>query len=77
MCAANIMKVYFRNEKTPISIEIFIHGLKYCNIFLILYTKYARKYLYVLQCAANQKSLKTTALDTDNAVKYPPPPNEY
>jgi hypothetical protein len=32
-CAANIMKVYFKNEKKPICIEIFIHRLKYINIF--------------------------------------------
>jgi hypothetical protein len=32
-CAANIMKVYFKNEKKPIYIEIFIHSLKYINIF--------------------------------------------
>jgi hypothetical protein len=37
-CAANIMKVYFKNEKKAIFIEIFIRGLKYINIFLILYT---------------------------------------
>jgi hypothetical protein len=41
-CAANIMKVYFKNYKKPICIEIFIHSLKYINIFLILYTKWAR-----------------------------------
>jgi hypothetical protein len=27
--ATNIMKVYFKNEKKPICIEIFIHSLKY------------------------------------------------
>jgi hypothetical protein len=32
--AANIMKVYFKNEKKPTCIEIFIHGLKYINIKL-------------------------------------------
>jgi hypothetical protein len=42
---------------------IFIHSIKYINIFLISYTKCARKFLYVLQCAANQKSLRTTALE--------------
>jgi hypothetical protein len=49
-CAANIMKVYFKNENKPIFIEIFIHGLKYTsiNIFLILYTKCARNFLYIL-----------------------------
>jgi hypothetical protein len=41
---------------------IFVHNLKYINIFFILYTKCARKCLYVLQCAANQKRLRTTAL---------------
>jgi hypothetical protein len=64
-CAANIMKVYFKNEKKPTRIEIFIHSLKYINIFLILYTKCTRKFVYVLPCAANQKGLRTTALDTD------------
>jgi hypothetical protein len=59
-CAANIMKVYFKNEKKPICIEICIHSL--INIFLILYMKCARKCLYVLGCAVNQKSLRTTAL---------------
>jgi hypothetical protein len=63
MCATNIMKVYFKNEKKPICIEIFIHSLKYINIFLILYTKCARKFSYVLQCAANRKSLRTTGID--------------
>jgi hypothetical protein len=42
-CAANIMKVRFKSENEPIYIEIFIHSLKYINIFLILYTKCARK----------------------------------
>jgi hypothetical protein len=46
-CAPNIIKVYFENEKKPICIEIFIHGLKYINIFLILYTKRTRKFVYV------------------------------
>jgi hypothetical protein len=66
-CAVNIMKVYFKNEKKPICIEIyyiffifiFIYSLKYINIFVILYTKCARKFLYVLQWTANQKSLRT------------------
>jgi hypothetical protein len=44
-CVANIMKVYFKNEKNPICIEIFIRGLKYIYIFLILYTKCARNFL--------------------------------
>jgi hypothetical protein len=60
--AAKIMKVYFKNEKKPIRIEIFIHGLKYINIFLILYTMCARKFLYVLQCR-EPKILRTTALE--------------
>jgi hypothetical protein len=64
-CAANIMRVYVKNEKKPICIEIFIHSLKYINIFLILYMKCARSCLYVLQCATNQKSLRTTTPDTD------------
>jgi uncharacterized membrane protein len=44
-CAANIMKVYLKNEKKTICTEIFIHtrSLKYINIFLILYTKWAKK----------------------------------
>jgi hypothetical protein len=53
----------FKNEQKPICTYIFIHSLKYINIFLILYTKCARKFIYVLQCAANQESLRTTALD--------------
>jgi hypothetical protein len=58
------MKVYFKNEKKPICIEIFIHSLEYINIFSILYTKCVRKFLCVLQRAANQKkSLRTTGLD--------------
>jgi hypothetical protein len=63
-CAANIMKVYFKNEKKPICIEIFIQSLKYINIFLILYMKCARKIVYVLQCATNQKRSITS--DPDN-----------
>jgi hypothetical protein len=43
-CATNIKKVYFKNEKKPICIEIFIHSLKYINIFLILYMKCTRKF---------------------------------
>jgi hypothetical protein len=35
-----------KNEKKPICIEIFIHSLKYINMFLILYTKCDRKFLY-------------------------------
>jgi hypothetical protein len=66
-CAANIMKVYFKNEKEPICIEIFIYGLKYINIFLILYTKCARKCLYVLQCTVNQRSLRTTTVECQTA----------
>jgi hypothetical protein len=62
-CAANIMKVYFKKEKKPICIEIFIHGLKYINIFLILYTKCDRKFLYILQCVANQKGLRTAVTE--------------
>jgi hypothetical protein len=66
-CAMNIMKVYIlkmrRNPFVQIFITsmifIFIHSLKYINIFLILYTKCTRKLLYVLQCAANKKSLRT------------------
>jgi hypothetical protein len=54
-CAANFIKVYFKNEKKPIRIEIFIASLKYINIFLILYKKCARKCLYILQWAVNQK----------------------
>jgi hypothetical protein len=38
---------------------MFIHILKYINIFLMLYTKCARTFLYVLQCAATKKSLRT------------------
>jgi hypothetical protein len=51
-----------KNEKKPICIEIFINSVKYINIFLILYTKWVGKCLYVSQCAANQKSLRTTDL---------------
>jgi hypothetical protein len=65
MSTANIMKVYIKNEKKPICIELFIHSLKHINIFLILYMKCARKCLYVLKCAANQKSLRTTAVEHD------------
>jgi hypothetical protein len=32
-CAANIIKVYFKNEKKPIFIEICIHSLKYHHIY--------------------------------------------
>jgi hypothetical protein len=60
------MKVYFKNEKKPICTEIFIHILKYINIFLILYTKCVRIFWYILQSAANQKRLVTTGL-----VSYP------
>jgi hypothetical protein len=59
-CAANIMKAYFKNKKKPICIYIFIHSLKYINVFLFLYTKWARKVLYVSQCAANKNNLRTT-----------------
>jgi hypothetical protein len=31
-----------------------------------------QKFVYVLQCPANQKSLRTTDLDTDNIIKEPP-----
>jgi hypothetical protein len=61
-CAANITQMYFKNEKKPICIEICIHSLKYINIFLILYTKCVRTFVYVLQCAANQKSFRTISL---------------
>jgi hypothetical protein len=37
---------------------IFIHSLKYINIFLILYTNCNRNFLYILQCATNQNSLR-------------------
>jgi hypothetical protein len=69
--AANIMKVYFKNEKKPICIEIFIHSLKYINTFLILYTKCAREFVYVFQSAANQKHLRTTVLEERNRSKSP------
>jgi hypothetical protein len=58
------MKAYFQNEKKHICIEIFICSLKYINIFLILYTKCARNCLYILHCAANQKRLRTSGLDS-------------
>jgi hypothetical protein len=45
-CAANIMKVYCKNEKKLICVEMFIHSLKYINLFLISYTKCTRKFLY-------------------------------
>jgi hypothetical protein len=67
-CAVNIMKVYFKNENKPICIEIFIHRFIYINIFLILYTKWAKKLLYVLQCTANQKSLRTTGIYTSLVI---------
>jgi hypothetical protein len=57
------MKVYFKNEKKPICIGILIRSLKYINIFLILYTQCARKCVYVLQCAVNETSLRTTVID--------------
>jgi hypothetical protein len=56
-CAANIMKVYFKNEKKSICIEIFIHSLKYINIFLILYTKCSRK-LYMFYSAPRTKKFE-------------------
>jgi hypothetical protein len=56
------MKVCFKNDKKPIYIEIFIHNSKYIKVFLILYTKCARTFVYVLQCAANQKRSRTTGL---------------
>jgi hypothetical protein len=33
-CAGNIKKVYFKNEKKPICIKIFIHSLKYIFNFV-------------------------------------------
>jgi hypothetical protein len=42
--------------------DFFSHNLKYINIFFILYIKCARKFLYVLQCTMNQKSLRTTGV---------------
>jgi hypothetical protein len=59
------MKVYFKNEKKPICIAIFIYSLKYINI---LYTKCATKFYMFLQCAANQKRSGTT--DIDKYTKY-------
>jgi hypothetical protein len=50
-------------------IFISIQSLKYINIFLILYTKCARNFLYVLQCIATQKCLRTTAL-TERIKNY-------
>jgi hypothetical protein len=44
-CAANIMKICFKNEKKSICIEIFIHSLKYVYRFSILYAKCTRKCL--------------------------------
>jgi hypothetical protein len=52
------MKIYFTDEKKPTCIEILLHSLKHINIFLILYTKWARKFVYVLQCATNQKKFE-------------------
>jgi hypothetical protein len=59
-CATDFMKVYFKNEKKPICIEIFIHSLKYINLFC---TGSAPENFYVLQCATDQKSLRTTVLE--------------
>jgi hypothetical protein len=54
-------EIIFKKLEETICIEIIIIlSLKFINIFLIVYTKCARTFLYVLQCAANQKSLRTT-----------------
>jgi hypothetical protein len=46
-------------------IFIFIYSLKYINIFLIVYMKCARKF-FVLQCAMNQKSMRTSSVVYDS-----------
>jgi hypothetical protein len=56
-CSANIMKVHFQNEKKPICTEIFIRSLKYINIFLILYEKCARKFVYIFYSALRTKNV--------------------
>jgi hypothetical protein len=58
-CPANIIKVYFKNENKPIYLEVFIHNLKYINIFLILCMKCARK-LFRFTVRREPKSLRTT-----------------
>jgi hypothetical protein len=64
-----LLKLIFKRRDNPICIQIyyiheilFLFILKYINIFLILYMKCVRKFVYVLQCAVNQKSLRTTGV---------------
>jgi hypothetical protein len=53
--AANIINVYFKNEKKPIYIEILIRSSKYIHIILIFCTSCARKFVFVLRCTPIQK----------------------
>jgi hypothetical protein len=59
--------LFFQNKESGPKVRrnpffIFIHSSKYINIFLSLHMKCARKCSYMLQCVADQKGLRTTAL---------------
>jgi hypothetical protein len=57
-CAANIMEVYFKNDKKPICIEMFFHSLKYINTFWILYWKFL-----CFAVRREPKNLSTTGIE--------------
>jgi hypothetical protein len=65
-CAANILALSILMQFSISCLcELGVYSLtkyKYINIFLILYTKCARKCVYILECAAGKKSLRTTGL---------------
>jgi hypothetical protein len=67
-CAANILALSILMQfSTSYLCELGSTSLtkyKCINMFLILYTKCARKFVYILRCVANQKSLRITGLES-------------
>jgi hypothetical protein len=60
-CAANIMKVYFKNEKKPICIEIYVRSLKYTDIFNFVHEVRQKIFIY-FTVRREPKILRTTVL---------------
>jgi hypothetical protein len=61
-----ISDIYFEAIKQDTTLQHLNIKLKLSTF--ILYTKCVRTFLYALQCAVNQKSLRTTVLDTADII---------
>jgi hypothetical protein len=66
------MKVYFKNEKKPICIEIFIHSLKYINIFNFVHEVRQKVFICftVLREPRHQRTTAQVNRDYTGEVKW-------